>query len=147
MEMNKVYSSLNPTSSLYLSYLSDPSFGTKTTRCQITTSPGVITAECTFPSDTMATGFQMIAQFSSEVHILHISQSMDLETPVTVEVEESGVYQVTIFAIREGTGIVDSYMEDVTTPTVNANTHKSGKYVYHLTQFPMSLSTMLCTYM
>ena len=52
----------------------------------------------------------MIAQLnnSSEVHKLHISQSTDLQTPVTVEVEESGMYQVAIFAIREGTGIVGS---------------------------------------
>ena len=50
----------------------------------------------------------MIAQSSnsSEVHKLHVNQSIDLQTPVTVKVEESGMYQVTIFAIREGTGIV-----------------------------------------
>ena len=73
----------------------------------------------------MATGFQMIAQLDSskEVHKLHINQSMDLQTPVTVEVEESGVYQVTIFAIREGTGIVGrSYVEKVNTSTM------MGKY-------------------
>ena len=54
----------------------------------------------------------MIAQSSnsSEVHKLHVNQSMDLQTPVTVEVEESGVYQVAIFAIRKGTGIVGSYV-------------------------------------
>ena len=76
--------------------------------CNISTTSGAISAECTFP---MATGFQMIAQLSnsSEVHKLHVNQSMDLQTPVTVELEESGVYQVTIFAIREGTGIVGSY--------------------------------------
>ena len=82
--------------------------------CQITSSPGIISAECAFPSDTMATGFQMIAQSSnsSKVHILHVNQSMDLQTPVTVEVE-SGVYQVTIFAIRERTGIIGSSVIDV----------------------------------
>ena len=84
---------------------------TVTASCQITPSPGIIRAECTFPSDTMVTGFQMIAQLnsSSEVHILHVNQSMNLQTPVTVEVE-SGIYQVTIFAIREETGIIDSYV-------------------------------------
>ena len=62
----------------------------------------------------LVTGFQMIAQLnnSSEVHKLHVNQSMDLQTPVTVEVEESGMYHVAIFAIREGTGIVgSSYVE------------------------------------
>ena len=60
-------------------------------------------------------GFQMIAQLSdsSEVHKLHINQSMDLQTPVTVEVEESGVYQVTIFAIKDETGIVGSFVGHV----------------------------------
>ena len=107
----------------------DPSFEsqTVTTSCQITTSPGVISAVCTFPSDIMATGFQMIAQLnsSSEVHILHVSQSMGLQTPVTVEVEESGVYQVTILSITEA-GIVGSrveYAEEImvgdTTPSGN----------------------------
>ena len=80
----------------------------------------------------MATGFQMIAQLnsSSEVRKLHISQSMDLQTPVTVEVEESGVYQVTIFVIRKETGIVGSYMAyNVTLSTVDV----ISKYAYHLT--------------
>ena len=83
--------------------------------CQISPlSHGVISAECTFPSDTMATGFQMIAQQGNSSEVVHSNQSMDLQTPVTVEVEESGVYQVTIFAIREGTGIVGSrYYADV----------------------------------
>ena len=78
--------------------------------CSITISSGSILAECSPINGVLVTGFQMIAQLSdsSEVHKLHINQSMDLQTPVTVEVEESGVYQVTIFAIREGTGIVDS---------------------------------------
>ena len=75
-------------------------------------SPGLISAECTFSNDTMATGFQMIAQSSnsSEVHKLHTNQSIDFQTPVTVEVEESGTYQVTIFATREEMGIVGSYV-------------------------------------
>ena len=60
----------------------------------------------------MATGFEMIVQSSnsSKVHILHVSQSMDLQTPVTVEVDESGMYLVVIFAIREETGIIGSYV-------------------------------------
>ena len=51
-------------------------------------------------------GFQMIVQSanSSEVHKLHVSQSMDFQTPVTVEVK-NGIYQVTIL---ERIGILDS---------------------------------------
>ena len=53
----------------------------------------------------MATGFQMIAQSSSSSKV-HVNQSMDLQTPVTVEVESGVYYVVTIFPTREGTGIV-----------------------------------------
>ena len=86
--------------------------------CSITVFCGFILAECSQESpinSALFTGFQMIAQLnnSSEVHKLHINQSMDLQTPVTVEVEESGVYQVTIFAIKEETGIVRSFVGHV----------------------------------
>ena len=42
----------------------------------------------------------------SEVHKLYVNQSMDLHTPVTVPVERDGEYQVSIFVIREGMGIL-----------------------------------------
>ena len=73
-------------------------------------SSNLILAECSPINSALVTGFQMIAQLDSskKVHKLHVNQSMDFQTPVTVEVEESGVYQVTIFAIREGAGIVGS---------------------------------------
>ena len=89
--------------------------------CSITVFRGFISAECSPINRTLVTGFQMIAQLndSSEVHRLHVNQSMDLQTPVTVEVEESGMYQVAFFTIREGTGIVGSsyveYTVDMTT--------------------------------
>ena len=52
----------------------------------------------------------MIAQLSnaSEVQKLYVNQSMAPHTPVTVEVERDGLYQVTIFPIREGRGILES---------------------------------------
>ncbi len=61
----------------------------------------------------MATGFQMIAQLSnsSEVHRLYANKTTDRQTLASVVVEENGLYQVTIFAIREGSGIVDSSVE------------------------------------
>ena len=72
----------------------------------------MIFAECSPINSALVTGFQMIAQLnnSSEVHKLHVNQSMDLQTPVTVEVEKRGMYQVTLFAIRKGTGIVGSFV-------------------------------------
>ena len=53
----------------------------------------------------MATGYQMIAQSSSSSKV-HVNQSMDLQAPVTVAVESGVYYVVTIFPMREGTGIV-----------------------------------------
>ena len=119
MELNKVYNcnpllriiilTLSNSNNSY-GHFSDLSFESQTVTisCQITTSPGVISAECTFPNETMATGFQMIAQLnnSSEVHKLYINQSMDLQTPVTVILNISGLYQVTILAILNNSGIV-----------------------------------------
>ena len=62
--------------------------------CSITVSSCLILTVCS-PMDM--SGFQMIVQSanSSEVHKLHVSQSMDFQTPVTVEVK-NGIYQVTI---------------------------------------------------
>ena len=54
----------------------------------------------------------MIAQSSnsSDVHKLHINQSIDLETPVQVTVE-SGTYLVAVFAIIEDKeGILGPYV-------------------------------------
>ena len=118
-------------------YLSQPEYFED---CSISVSSGLIFAECTpINSALVVTGFQMITQSSnsSEVHKLHINQSIDLQTPVTVEVEESGVYQVAIFAIRERTGILNStyvkYIEhvqvvvgDVTSYTTDSTTNTTG---------------------
>ena len=67
----------------------------------------------------------MIAQSSNstEVHKLHVSQSMDLQTPVTVEVEESGVYQVAIFPVTGTIGLNVVCTEEV---MVNMNTSSSS---------------------
>ena len=55
----------------------------------------------------------MIAQLSnsSEVHRLHVNKTTDLNTQLSVVVEESGTYQVTIFPIKGDRGIVGSNVE------------------------------------
>ena len=67
---------------------------------------------CLF-SDSRVLGFQMIAQLSnfSEVQRLYVNKTTDRQTPVSVLVEESGLYQVTVFAIRGRRGIVGSNVE------------------------------------
>ena len=61
----------------------------------------------------MGTDFQLIAQLSDsdKVHKLYINQSMNLQTSVMVQVEKSGMYQITIFTIGEETGILNSNLE------------------------------------
>ena len=78
--------------------------------CTSTFSSGLIWAECSYPNSSFAAGIQVIVQSANvnEVHKLYVNQSMDLHTPVTVPVERDGEYQVSIFAIREGIGILGS---------------------------------------
>ena len=81
-----------------------------------------ITAECTsllFMSD----GLQMIVQSSnvSEAHKLYVNQSRAPQTPVTVQVEREGLYQVTILGMRGGRGILDSRVKYTEQVEVSAN--------------------------
>ena len=75
--------------------------------CSVSIDRFSIEAQCTYPSNSPATGFQMIA--GSSDHKLYVEQTT--HTTATVEVEETGVYQVSIFPLREGTGILDSNVE------------------------------------
>lgn len=55
----------------------------------------------------------MIAQQKSpnQVHKLIVNETRNRETVVTLQAEEDEVYEVVIFPIREGNGILDSDME------------------------------------
>ena len=81
--------------------------------CTLSFTTGLIWAECSHPCSSFVDGIQVIVQSTdvSEVHKLYINQSMDLHTPVTVPVERDGEYRVSIFAIREGMGILVSTMQ------------------------------------
>ena len=78
--------------------------------CTLTSSFGLIWALCNQSSSLFAAGIQVIVQSTnvSEVQKLYVNQSNDLHTPVTVSVERDGEYQVFIFAIRKGIGILAS---------------------------------------
>ena len=73
-------------------------------------------------------GFQMIVQSAHfcEVHKLHVNQSMDFQTPVTVEVEESGVYQVTILGILGSNGTHVEYVKSTPITISTCTTTTSG---------------------
>ena len=72
--------------------------------CTLSSTSGLIWAECSHPDSSFADGIQVIVQSTnvSEVHKLYVNQSMDLHTPVSVSVGRDGDYEVSIFAIREG---------------------------------------------
>ena len=101
--------------------------------CTVTSSSGLIWALCSHPDSSFAAGIQVIVQSTnvSEVHKLYVNQSMDLHTPVTVSVERDGEYQVSIYAIREVTGILDSSVHyrgvTVTRQSVTSTTTISGQ--------------------
>ena len=67
---------------------------------------------CNFNS-SLVTGFQLIVHKlnSSDMNRLYTNESTGGHTPASVEVEESGMYQVTVFAIRGERGILNSIVE------------------------------------
>ena len=82
--------------------------------CGIRSISDGILVQCVYPRNSVATGFQVIAQRSntSEEHILYANKTTDREIPVFIEnVQENGTYQITIFAITENNGILNSTVE------------------------------------
>jgi hypothetical protein len=79
--------------------------------CTVSSSSSLISVECTWSCSncSLVTGFQVIAQLgeASEVHTLHVNQSTDLQTPVTISAERDGEYWVSIFAISGENGIME----------------------------------------
>ncbi len=60
-----------------------------------------------------AVSFQMIAHLNnfSEFFKLHTGKAADGQLTASIEVENTGTYQVTILAIEEERGIIDSFIE------------------------------------
>ena len=91
-----------------------------TETCTVRTEFQSIIVDCAYHTNSLATGFQVIAQQisnSSQVHKLYVEQTT--HTTATVEVEETGVYQVSILFIRGMMGILDPsgyYTQQVTVP-------------------------------
>ena len=80
--------------------------------CRLDASSGYIDVYCSYPYNSVATGFQVIAQMRnfSQVHKLYTGKTTNRQNRVTVEVT-NGEYQVEIFAIREETGMLHSRVE------------------------------------
>ncbi len=87
--------------------------------CGMSSHVGLITVMCNFP-------FQMTVRINDidRVNVLHINTTTDTQTPVTVQVMESGEYLVTVFPIQDGVGIltgVDYIVNDMPMPTAQGS--------------------------
>ena len=111
--------------------------------CHINATLLFLWANCSYPSNTLVTGFQVIAQLndSSQIHKLFSSKIMYPQTSAAIPVEEDGLYQVTIIEIRRESGIVGSrvyHVEQVLvmngTPTIPSKHYTYSVYVMILFQ-------------
>ena len=81
--------------------------------CSIYISTFTVSTECTYPSNSLATGFLMIVQLGDpdRVHRLYVNQTRDQQSLVSVEVKENGTYLVSVIPVFERTGIIGSNVE------------------------------------
>ena len=94
--------------------------------CTIYASTLAISTECTYPSNSLATSFLMIVQLDDPdiVHKLYVNQISDLQSLVSVEVEDNRKYLVSIIPVLERTGIIGSnveYREVIVLPFASGN--------------------------
>ena len=86
--------------------------------CDIISDEQVVCVQCSFPPNSTSLGFLVVVQRDSiskaRTLLVNSTQPGQALGPVTVEVEEGGVYQVTVFAIRGEMGIVGSAVEYTT---------------------------------
>ena len=81
--------------------------------CSIYISTFTVSTECTYPSNSLATGFLMLVQQGDpdQVHKLYVNQTRDQQSLVSVEVKENGTYLVSVIPVFEETGIIGSNVE------------------------------------
>ena len=81
--------------------------------CSINISTLTISTECTYPSNSLATGFLMLVQLGDpdQVHKLYVNQTRDQQSLVSLEVEEKGTYLVSVIPVLERTEIISSHVE------------------------------------
>ena len=99
--------------------------------CHTSFTNFVIMAHCV-KSNSSATGFQMIVQLGNpdKAHKLYINSTTESPFQVTITVEESGMYHITIFAIRGQEGIVNSNAE-----------YSMGMLIEEITNNPTTVAT------
>ena len=86
-------------------------------KCSIDTLPLLIRAKCAYHEDSgaMVTGFQVIAHptYIDQLAIgkLYANHTMEFQTSAIVEVEQNGVFLVSVIPVLGETGIVNSSVE------------------------------------
>ena len=97
---------------------SGPSTSSEIEDCDVISDEQVVCVQCSFPQNSTSLGFLVVVQRDSiskaRTLLVNSTQPGQALGPVTVEVEEGGVYQVTVFAIRGEMGIVGSAVEYTT---------------------------------
>ena len=83
--------------------------------CSVETLSLLIRAKCAYPGDSgaMVTGFQVIAQPAdfNELGKIYAGHSLECQTSAIVEVEQKGVFLVSVIPVLGDTGIVNSSVE------------------------------------
>lgn len=101
-----------------------------------------IIASCSYPNNNIATGFQLIGHDPTKVHKLYTNRTTtNRQAPVSLLLEANQIYQITIFAIKSGTGIVNGMVysaphqlvpnsaSSITTSSVTPNGIATAYYV------------------
>ena len=96
--------------------------------CSINISTFTVSTECSYPRNSLASGFLMLVQLGDpdQVHKLYVNQTRDRQRSVTVEVEENGTYLVSVIPVFERIGIIGSnveYREEIVLPFISGNLH------------------------
>lgn len=83
--------------------------------CDVISDEQVVCVQCSYPPNSTSLGFLVVVQRDSiskaRTLLVNSTQPGQALGPVTVKVEEGGVYQVTVFAISGEMGIVGSAVE------------------------------------
>ena len=81
----------------------------------------------------MATGYQVITYLNTldQVHQIYTNMTTNCHTQVTVEVEERGLYLVSVLPIIEGRGITGSSVEHAEIVMVDGMVTTTGKLLYN----------------
>ena len=94
---------------------------------------GHVTVECAY-SSPLATGFLIVVQLHDSTRggsTLYTNKTTNRQTSASVVMENDGTYQVTVFAISRGRGIINSNVEYMATifsmPVQTIQTGKKNK--------------------